>query len=221
MVDRADLWLRVSPWPCLTSPVLIGSPSPSHPTVRAGFPPTALRQSSCPGLHRGLLVPDHPAAPGDDAFGVQGTLWRALPSKPTAFPATGQGASQAYLDAALQGPQGLAGRGVASVVAPPPHHLMHRRHTCLRRHRGALFGEGLSAPSPAAWRRFPGQDVDRILSAGGAASLHAGEPEEGKALRPWREAGLGAIARSSPPSRHRGQRLKGLLCTFATDEDGI
>src|SRR5215471_7317366 len=32
MVDRAYLLLRVSPWQCLTSPVMIGSPSPSHRT---------------------------------------------------------------------------------------------------------------------------------------------------------------------------------------------
>src|ERR671922_1912281 len=115
MVDVAYQLLRVSPWQCLTSPVMIGSPSPSHPTVRAVFPHTAVRQSSCPGMHRGFLVPDHPATNVDEAFGVQGTIWIALPSKPTAFPATGQVASKAHIDESLQGQKGLAGIRVAIV----------------------------------------------------------------------------------------------------------
>ena len=151
---------------------MAGSPSPSHPTVRAVFPHTAVRQSSCPGMHRGSLVPDHPAANVEEASGVQGTIWIALPSKPSAFTATGQVASKAYIDESLQGPKGLAGIGVTIVVHPPPHYLIHLLHKVLRRDRSAPFREGLYSPAHAALRRFTGKDVDRILSAGWAASLH-------------------------------------------------
>src|SRR5262249_53197603 len=65
--------------------VISGSPSPSHPTVRAVFPHTAVRQSSCPGIHRGFLVPDRPAANVDDASGIQDTIRILFPSVPTAF----------------------------------------------------------------------------------------------------------------------------------------
>src|SRR5262249_61469098 len=104
---------------------MIGSPSPSHPTVRAVFPPTAVRQSSCPGMHRGSLVPDHPAANVDEASGIQSTIRILLPSEPTALTATGQVASKAYMDESLQGATSLAGIGVAIVVHPSPQPLIH------------------------------------------------------------------------------------------------
>ena len=200
---------------------MAGSPFPSHPTVRAVFPHTAVRQSSCPGLHRCFLIPDHPAAHVEDASGVQGTIWIALPSKPTVLTATGQVASKAYIDEALQGPKGLPGIGVAIVVHPPPHHLIHLLHKFRRRHRSAPFGAGLYAPPYAALRRLTGKDVDRILSAGWAASLHDVAPEEVQALHQFRDAGLVAIERQTHPCRHRGTRLERLRCTGATDQDGI
>src|SRR5262249_29225312 len=200
---------------------MAGSPFPSHPTVRAVFPHTAVRQSSCPSMHRGFLVPDHPAANVDEASGVQGTIRILLPSKPTAFTATGQVASKAYIDEALQGPKGLAGIGVAIVVDPPSHHLIHLLHKVRRRNRGAPFGEGLYSPPHAALRRFTGKDVDGILSAGRAASLHEVESEEVKTLRQFRDACLVAIKRQSHPCRNRGKRLRRLCRTFATDENGI
>src|SRR5262247_1427005 len=136
------------------------------------------------------LVPDHPAANVEEASGVQGTIWIALPSKPSAFTATGQVASKAYIDESLQGPKGLAGIGVTIVVHPPPHYLIHLLHKVLRRDRSAPFREGLYSPAHAALRRFTGKVVDRILSAGWAASLHEVESEEVKTLRQFRDAGL-------------------------------
>jgi len=50
-VDKAYLLLQVSPVQCLTSRVLVKSPFPSHPTVRAVFPHTAVRQSSPSTVH--------------------------------------------------------------------------------------------------------------------------------------------------------------------------
>src|SRR5262249_45817864 len=148
-------------------------------------------------------------------------IWIALPSKPTAFTATGQVASKAYIDESLQGPKGLAGIGVAIVVDPPPHHLIHLLHKFRRRNRGAPFGEGLYSPPHAALRRFAGKDVDRILSTGRAASLHEVEPEEVKAFRQFRDAGLVTIERQVHPCRNCSKRLERLLCALATDQDGI
>jgi hypothetical protein len=144
-----------------------------------------------------------------------------FPPEPTAFTATGQVASKAYIDESLQGSKCLAGIGVAIVVHPSPHHLIHLLHKFLRRNRGAPFGEGLYSPPYAALRRFARKDIDRVLSAGWAASLHEVEPEEVKALRQFRDTCLVAIERSSHPYRNSGKRLERLCCAFATDQDGI
>ncbi len=146
---------------------------------------------------------------------------RVLPSEPTALTAPGQGASKADSDAALQGPQGLAGIGVAIGVDPPPPHVIPLRHKVRRRTRGAPFGNGLAAPPHAAWRRLTGKEVDGLLAAGRAASLHEVASEEVTALRPFRDACLVAIERPSPPSRQRGTRLQRLRGACATNADGI
>jgi len=206
---------------CLTRLIMGGSPFPSHPTVRAVFPHTAVRQSACPGMPRRSLVPDHPAANVENASGIQGTIRRVLPSEPPAFPATGQGASKASIEASLQGSKGLAGIGVARGVPPSPHHLMHLLHTFLRRNRGAPFGAGRSSPPHAAWRRCAGKDRERLLPTGRAASLHAVHSEAGKARRQFRDACLVAIARQTPPDRHRCKRLERLLRACTPDQDGL
>src|SRR4030095_7995449 len=125
-----------------------------------------------------------------DLSGIQGTIRILLPSEPTAFTTTGQVASKAYIDESLQGAKSLAGIGVAIIIHPSPYHLIHLLHKVLRRNRGAPFGEGLYSPSHAALRRFTGKDIDRILSAGRAASLHEVESKEVKTLRQFRDAGL-------------------------------
>jgi len=200
---------------------MIGSPSPSHPTVRAVFPHTAVRQSSFHGMPRRFLIPDHPAANVEDTSGIQGTIRRAFPSKPSAFPATGQGASKASIDASLQRPKGIAGMRVARGVDPSPHDRMHLLHKVLRRTGGAPFGAGLAALTTATWRRFTGKDIDRMLSAGGASPLHEVEPEAVKAIRQFRDARLVAVDRSSHPRRGRDKRLERLRRACATDDDGI
>ncbi len=194
-VDRAYQLLRVSPLQCLTSALIVRLPSPSHPTVRAVFPHTAVRQSSFHGMHRGSLIPDHPTANVDDPFGIQGTIRIAFPSEPAAFTATGQVPAKAYIDESLQGSKSLAGVRVAIVVDPPTHHLIHLLHKVRRRDRSAPFGEGLDALTHAALRRFAGKDIDRLLSTGGAAPLHEVEPEEVKAVRQFRDACLVAVDR--------------------------
>src|SRR5262249_50578065 len=90
MVDRAYLLLRVSPWQCLTSPVMIGAPSPSHPTVRSVFPSTAVRQSSSHIMRRFHPVREHAAADVGEPHRIQLAIRKAFPSETPAFPALGQ-----------------------------------------------------------------------------------------------------------------------------------
>src|SRR5215467_3711829 len=217
MVDRAYLLLRVSPWQCLTSPIIIGSPSPSHPTVRAVFPHTAVRQSSFHSMHSRSLIPDHPAANVDEVSGIQGTIRILLPSEPAAFTPTGQVPSKAYIDESLQGPKGLAGVGVAIVVHPSPHHLIHLLHKFLRRNRSAPFGEGLYSLPHTALGRFARKDIDGHLSAGRTAPLHKGEPEKVESLGQFRDACLVAVDRQRHPRRDGLKRLEGLRRAVATD----
>src|SRR4029434_3795570 len=90
MVDRAYPLLRVSPWQCLTSPVMIGSPSPSHPTVRSVFPSTAVRQPSSQSRRRCAGVSHLPAANGGDPHGIEASVRGLLPPAPPAFPSRGE-----------------------------------------------------------------------------------------------------------------------------------
>src|SRR5215470_17525645 len=101
MVDRAYLWLRVSPWQCLTSPIMIGSPSPSHPTVRSVFPSTAVRQPSSQSMRRGAGVSNPPAANVGDPHGIEASVRILLPPEPSAFPSIGEIPPKARVDEAL------------------------------------------------------------------------------------------------------------------------
>src|SRR5215467_3196996 len=98
MVDRAYLLLRVSPWQCLTSPVMIGSPSPSHPTVRSVFPSTAVRQSSSPTMRRFRPVLEHAAANVGKPHRIQLAVRKALPSATPAFASLGQVSAKTDID---------------------------------------------------------------------------------------------------------------------------
>src|SRR5262245_6868279 len=73
------------PWQCLTSPLLVGSPSPSHPTVRAVFPSTAVRQSSSPTMRRFCRVLEHAAANVGEPHGIQLAVRKAFRSETPAF----------------------------------------------------------------------------------------------------------------------------------------
>ena len=86
---------------CLNSPVMIGSPFPSHPTVRSVFPNTAVRQPSSQSMHRCSLVPDEPTANVDNPLGVQPLIRVLLPPETSAFTSKGQVASKASIDESL------------------------------------------------------------------------------------------------------------------------
>src|SRR5215813_9193417 len=127
-VERAYLLLRVSPWQCLTNPFLVGSPSPSHPTVRAVFPSTAVRQSSSHTMRRVHPVREHAAADVDESHRIQLAMRKALPSETPAFTSLGQVPAKTDIDETLEPSEGLAGIGVPEVVDPPRHHRIHHRH---------------------------------------------------------------------------------------------
>src|SRR5215471_8229118 len=135
MVDKAYLLLRVSPWQCLTSPVMIGSPSPSHPTVRSVFPSTAVRQSSSHTMRRFRRVLEQAAANVDEPHRIQLPVRKAFPSETPAFTSLGQVPAKTDVDEALKPSEGLAGVSVTEVVDPPRHHGIHHRHEFLRTDR--------------------------------------------------------------------------------------
>src|SRR5215510_7211947 len=112
MVDRAYLFLRVSPWQCLTSPVMIGAPSPSHPTVRSVFPSTAVRQSSSHTMRRFRQIFEHAAANVDELHRIQLAVRKAFPSETPAFTSLGQVPAKTDVDETLQPAESLAGVGM-------------------------------------------------------------------------------------------------------------
>src|SRR5713226_10661876 len=115
-LDVAYLFLRVSPSAVLTSPILAGSPFPSHPTGRSVFPSPAVRQSSSHGMRRLSLVPDDSAPDVDHSSGVQSRIRVLLPPEASAFTAIVQISAKARVDESLQDPEGVAGIGVAIVI---------------------------------------------------------------------------------------------------------
>src|SRR5712691_6511505 len=127
-LEEAYLFLRVSPLQCLTSVILAGSPFPSHPTGRSVFPSPAVRQSSSHGMRRLSLVSDDSAPDVDHSSGVQSRIRVLLPPEASAFTAIVQIAPKASVDESLQAPESVAGIGVAIVVDPSPHRLIHLFH---------------------------------------------------------------------------------------------
>src|SRR4029450_4678729 len=135
MVDSAYPLLRVSPWQCLTSSVMIGSPSPSHPTVRSVFPSTAVRQPSSQSMRRGTGVSNPPAANVRNSHGIEASVRVLLPPEPPAFPSIGKIPPKARVDEALSGSKGLARIGVPIIIDPPFDGLVDLPHKRIGRHR--------------------------------------------------------------------------------------
>src|ERR1700746_3969147 len=150
---------------CLSSTILAGSPFPSHPTGRSVFPSPAVRQSSSHSMHRLSLVPDDSAPDVDHSPGVQSRIWVFLPPKASAFTAIVQIAAKASVDESLQAPKRVAGIGVAIVIPPSPHRLIHLYHKLRGLDRGPPLGEALDPSSDVALRGFAGMDVDVRFAA--------------------------------------------------------
>src|SRR4029453_17341773 len=116
---------------------MIGSPSPSHPTVRSVFPSTAVRQSSSPTMHRFRHVFEHAAADVHEAHGIELAVWEAFPPKTPTFTSLGQVPAKTDIDKALQPTAGRAGIRVPAVVRPPQHDRVHHLHELFRANRRA------------------------------------------------------------------------------------
>ena len=111
--------LRVSPWQCLTSPLIVGLPFPAHPTVRAVCPSPAVCQSASHTMRRVRPVRAQATAAVGEPHRLPLAVRQALPSEPPACTSWGQVPAQAEIDEALQPAEGLAGVRVPDVVAPP------------------------------------------------------------------------------------------------------
>src|SRR5687767_944527 len=110
---------------------MIGSPSPSHPTVRSVFPNTAVRQSSSPIMRRFRHVFEHAAANVHESHGVQRAVWEAFPPKTPALTALGQIPATSDIDEPLQSAECLAGVRVPEVIHPPRHNRIDQANKFL------------------------------------------------------------------------------------------
>src|SRR5262249_38943096 len=182
MVDRAYPLLRVSPWQCLTSPVMIGSPSPSHPTVRSVFPSTAVRQSSSPTMRRFRRVLEHAAANVGEPHGIQLAVRKAFPSETPAFASLGQVPAKTDVDKALEPSEGLAGVRVPEVVDPPRHDRIHHLHELLRTDWRSSRRHILQSVSNFLLGGLCWENVDGLLTAPGTSTFHKVEPDEIKPI---------------------------------------
>ena len=84
---------------CLTSPIITGSPFPSHPTVRSVFPNTAVRQSSSHVSTWTMACCNQRSARwvhrADDSHRLPFRFGRAEPAAVDRFPRAGPDKSQA------------------------------------------------------------------------------------------------------------------------------
>ena len=160
-LENAYLFLRVSPLQCLSSVLLAGSPFPSHPTGRSVFPSPAVRQSSFHSMRRLSLVPDDSAPDVNDASGIQGRIRVFLPPEASTSTTKVQVPAKANVDESLQAAKCLACVGVAEVICPTAHRLIHllnklRKRNC-RPPLGEVFNPQIRTPewSSEVLRRRP------------------------------------------------------------------
>ena len=179
-VDRAYLLLRVSPWQCLTSPLLVGLPFPSHPTVRSVFPSTAVRQSSSPTMHRFRQIFEHAAANVDEPHRI------ACCSESVSIRNPGLYFGVKYLktdvDETLQPAESLAGVGMPEVVDPPQHHRIHHLHESFGLIGARLDGHVLQTVPNFLLGGLGWEHVDGLLTATGTAAFHKVKPNEIKPI---------------------------------------
>src|SRR5215471_7752426 len=137
---------------CLTNVLLAGSPFPSHPTGRSVFPSPAVRQSSSHRMRRLSLVLDDAAPDVDQSSGIQSRIRILLPPEASAFTAKVQVSAKASVDESLQVPERVACIGVAIVIHPSPHRLIHLLHKPCGLNRCPPLREALDLPSNVALR---------------------------------------------------------------------
>src|ERR1700751_3343278 len=150
---------------CLISPIVAGSPFPSHPTGRSVFPSPAVRQSSSHSMRRLSLVPDDSAPDVDNAQGVQSRIRVFLPPEASAFTTIVQITAKASVDESLQAPKSVAGIGVAIVIHPSPYRLIHLFHKLRGPNGGPPLSEALDPSPDVALGGLAGMDVNVQFAA--------------------------------------------------------
>jgi len=101
-------------------------------------------------MRRLSLVPDDSAPDVDHSSGVQSRIWVFLPPKASAFAAIVQISAKASVDESLQAPESIAGIGVAIVIDPSPHRLIHLFHKLRWPDRRPPLGEAFDPSSDVA-----------------------------------------------------------------------
>jgi DNA replication protein DnaC len=104
----------------------------------------------------GIRVPEFP----EPTQGIQSRIRVFLPPKASAFTAIVQIAAKASVDESLQAPESVAGIGVAIVVHPSPHRLIHLFDKLRGPDWGPPLGEAFDPSSDVALGGFAGVDVD-------------------------------------------------------------
>jgi probable HAF family extracellular repeat protein len=110
-----------------------------------------------------------------------------------------QVAPEASVDEPLQAAKGLTRIGVAKVIDPSPHHLIHLLNKLCGRNRCPPLGEVFDPSSDIALCALAGKDVDVPLAAFGRAALHELKPDEVESIDQLRDPSLFAIDRQSHP----------------------
>jgi len=89
------------------------------------------------------------------------------PPKASAFTAIVQVPAKASVDESLQAPESVAGIGVAKVIHPSPHRLIHLLHKLRGPDRCPPLGEAFDPSSDVALRGLAGMDIDAPFAAVG------------------------------------------------------
>ena len=200
---------------------MIGSPSPSHPTVRSVFPSTAVRQSSSHTMRRFRHVFEHAAANVDEPHGIQRAVWKAFPPKTPAFTSLGQVPAKADIDEALKPSECLAGVRVPEVVHPPRHDRIHHLHEFLRADRCPSRGEVLQPVPNLLLGGLCREEVDGVLAATGTFPFHEVEADEIESIGQSCHAGLVAVEGQLHPRGDRLEGREGRLRASAAHQDGV
>ena len=123
-------------------------PFPSHRTF--SFPESGGPTVFVHSMRRLSFLPDDSAPDVDHSPGVQSRIRVFLPPKASAFTAIVQIPAKASVDESLQAPKSVAGIGVAIVVRPSPHRLIHLLHKLLGLNRCPSLGEAFDPSSDVA-----------------------------------------------------------------------
>ncbi len=144
-------------------------------------------------MHRLTRVLDDSAPDVNDASGIQGRIRVFLPPEASTFTTKVQVPAKANVDESLQAAKCLACVGVAEVICPTAHRLIHLLNKLRRRNCRPPLGEVFNPPSDIALRPLAGKDVDARLTDLGRATLHELEPDEVKPFGQLRNPGLSRL----------------------------